>query len=77
IIASHLSGESLPPARSQILVVGSTERWVYGAISDVGGSLFIEDTTGRVLSHRGALDPSGIHREFQTWLDEFGRRFGR
>ncbi|HSV99793.1 MAG TPA: sulfatase-like hydrolase/transferase [Sedimentisphaerales bacterium] len=77
IIISHLSGETMPPARSQILVVGSTERWVYGAISNAGESLFIEDSTGKALSRRGALDPSGIHREFQASLDEFGRRFGR
>jgi len=77
IVTSHLSGETLPPARSQILMVGSTERWVYGAVSDAGGYLFIEDPTGKVLSRRGDLDPLGVHREFQASLDEFGRRFGQ
>jgi hypothetical protein len=77
IVISYLSGEAMPPPRSQIFVVGSTERWVYGAVSESGGCLFIDDATGRILSHSGTLDPLEVHEGFQSALDEFGLRFGR
>ena len=77
LILSYLAGAALPPSRSKVFVVGSTERWVYGSLSQAEGSLFIDDATGRILSQVGSLDPREVHESFQAALDEFGRRFGR
>jgi len=77
IVISCLSGDAMPAPRSRVYVVGSTERWVYGVISGGGQHLFLDDVTGRVLSHCGSLDPSEVQEGFQTTLDEFGIRFGR
>jgi hypothetical protein len=77
LIISFVTGEPMPPSRARLFVVGSTARWVYGAIAETGGHLFLDDTTGRVLSQQGSLDPSEVHESFQAALDEFGRRFGR
>jgi hypothetical protein len=77
IVISCLSGEAVPPPRPRLFVVGSTERWVYGAITQDGGCLFIDNATGRILSSQGSLDPLEVQGSFQAALDEFGRRFGR
>lgn len=77
IVESHLAKSAMPPARGQVQVVGSTERWVYGAIMANGDNLFIDDETGAILSRRGDLNPSDLHSSFQSSLDEFGTRFGK
>ncbi len=77
IVASSMKGVPLPPARSRVDVVGSTERWVYGAIHADGSSLLVDDATGAVLSSQGRLDASKVHVAFQSLVDEFGVRFGQ
>jgi len=77
IVASYLTKTALPPPRTEIYVVGSTERWVYGTIKTNGSNLFIDDTTGTVLSRQGGLDASRLRETFQSSLNEFGARFGQ
>ena len=76
IVTSYLTGTALPPPASEAYVVGSTERWVYGTIISTGEHLFIDDTTGTVLSHSGDLNPLKVSEAFQSSLNEFGARFG-
>ena len=76
IVTSYLTGTALPPPASEAYVVGSTERWVYGTITSTGEHLFIDDTTGTVLSHSGDLNPLKVSEAFQSSLNEFGARFG-
>lgn len=77
IVESYLTESAMPPPRAQVQIVGSTERWVYGAITANGDNLFIEDETGAILSRQGDLSASDLHASFQSSLDEFGIRFGR
>lgn len=77
IVASYLTKTALPPPRTETYVVGSTERWVYGAIKANGSYLFIDDETGTVPSVRGDLVASKLHEMFQSSLNEFGVRFGQ
>lgn len=77
IVASYLTGTALPPPRTETYVVGSTERWVYGAIEASGSSLFIDDAAGAVLSARGGLEPSKLRDAFQASLNAFGVLFGQ
>lgn len=77
IVASYLTKTALPPPRTETYVVGSTERWVYGAIKANGDYLFIDDKTGAVLSMRGGLDASRLRETFQASLNEFGVLFGQ
>ncbi len=76
-MVSYLTGIALPPSRSDVYVVGSTERWVYGVIAEGGEYLFIDDETGKVLSVHGNLDPLAVSRDFHSSLDAFGVRFGQ
>jgi len=77
IVASYLTKTALPPPRTETYVVGSTERWVYGAIKANGDYLFIDDETGTVLSVRGGLDASKLRETFQSSLNKFGVLFGQ
>jgi hypothetical protein len=77
IVASYLTKTALPPPRTETYVVGSTERWVYGAIKANGDYIFIDDDTGAVLSVRGGLDASKLRETFQSSLNEFGVLFGQ
>ena len=70
ILAHSLMGTSLPPPRSRLMVVGSTERWVYGEIAGPSEHLFIDDQSGTVLSRGGSLEPVEVHRRFQGLVDE-------
>lgn len=76
IIGSFMTGSPLPPAREHVLVVGSTERWVYGMIGTDGSDLFIDNKSGRILAKHGNLDPRTLHMNFQNMIDAFGERFG-
>lgn len=76
IFAHYLVDTPLPPNQERIFVVGSTERWVYGEICDMGDHLFIDDRTGQILAHSGSMNPTKVYRDFQAFLDEFGRRYG-
>ena len=77
IIASYLGNGVLQENSEKITVVGSTEQWVYGEITQTGDHLFIEDRTGHVQTNSGNLQPSQLHSTFQALLDEFGRRYGK
>ncbi|MEK7242668.1 MAG: sulfatase, partial [Thermodesulfobacteriota bacterium] len=77
IVVSYLTKTGLPPPRTETYVVGSTERWVYGAIKANGEYLFIDDEPGAVLSVRGGLDASRLRETFQSSLNEFGALFGQ
>jgi len=76
VVAHYLVDTALPPNQERVFVVGSTERWVYGEIHETGDHLFIDDRSGRVLAHSGNLKPSKLYSDFQSLLDEFGRRYG-
>lgn len=77
IVASYLTKTALPRPRTETYVIGSTERWVYGAIKATGDYLFIDDETGAVLSVRGGLNASKLRETFQSSLNEFGVLFGQ
>jgi len=77
IIAHYLLGTTLPPKHERIFVVGSTERWVYGEIYETGDHLFIDDRTGQILASSKSMDSSKLYSDFQAFLDEFGRRYGK
>ncbi len=74
IIAHFLGGGPLPPPRESVLVVGSTERWIYGMFRADGTSALIDDGSGRMLS--GTLDPAEVRRAFQGQVQAFTARFG-
>ena len=76
IISAELTGSPEPPPRSAQLVVGSTERWVYGRIDASGASLFIDDATGSVLASVGGTTARAVFDEFQAAVSAFARRFG-
>jgi hypothetical protein len=76
IVSAELTGTPAPAARAGQLVVGSTERWVYGRIDAGGASLFIDDRTGSVLASAGEVDAVAVFREFQDLVSAFARRFG-
>ena len=77
VVAHYLSDNALPSSRERIFVVGSTEQWIYGEIHKTGDHLFIDDRMGRVLGHRGNLDPPKLQGGFQALLDDFGSRYGK
>jgi hypothetical protein len=77
IIESYLRKKPLPKPLSEVLVVGSSERWVYGIITANRDYLFLDDLNGVVLSSNGALNVSTVAEKFQKGLDEFGSRYGQ
>lgn len=77
IIASYMNRTPIPAPIKDTFVIGSTERWIYGTITAEQQHLFIDDQTGKILSNSGNLAATTVHRNFQNFLDSFGRRFGR
>jgi len=77
VVAHYLGGTDLPMSPEKMMVIGSTEKWVYGKIFKNRTHLFIDDRTGHVLAGRGEVVPAGVHKDFQAYLDDFGRRFGK
>ncbi|MCC7147192.1 MAG: hypothetical protein IT443_12165 [Phycisphaeraceae bacterium] len=73
ILAHEMLDVPLPPTRSGLDVVGSTERWIYGRIEADGRHVFVDDSTGRVLA--GGLEPADLHRRFQNHVATFNARF--
>lgn len=76
ILSSYLNGAILPQPREKMFTVGSTERWTYGELRANGDHLFIDDSSGTVLSEAGLSSPSRLQKEFQSYLDQFGARYG-
>jgi len=76
IMFAAMQQRELPAARSSQLLVGSTERWVYGQVWPDGSHLFIDDGTGAVKARRGATDAASVQSSFQTMLNAFGAVFG-
>ena len=74
IIVSYMNGSPLPSPRSEIHVVGSTERWIYGKITADRQYVFIDDKTGSRLTSFGNLNPINLYHDFQTAIDLFGNR---
>lgn len=77
ILTHYLSGVALPLDREASLVVGSSERWVYGGLSKQGDHVFVDDRTGRILSQRGNRDPLQLYHRFQAVVDKFGSCYGK
>jgi len=75
IVAHYLIGTALPAARSAVMFVGSTERWIYGTLLASGEHAFIDDSGGRVLS--GSLAPVEVHAAFQAQVAAFSATFMR
>lgn len=73
IIAHHLAGAPMPPARPAVTFVGSTERWIYGRLLAGGEYAFLDDRTGRLLS--GNLPPRFVHEAFQAQVSRFAATF--
>lgn len=76
IVAAVIGRSELPTARVSQLLVGSTERWVYGQLQSDGTYLFIDDPSGAVSARRGALEAESVRDRFQSLLDTFGAEFG-
>lgn len=76
IISAELTGSPEPAPRSAQLVVGSTERWVYGRIEASGASIFVDDGTGSVMASTGDMRPATLFEEFQAAVHTFAGRFG-
>jgi hypothetical protein len=76
IIAAVMARRELPGLRASRLVVGSSERWIYGQIASDSSSLFIDDATGSVAGRHGAVQAAAVQRSFQSLLDAFGDQFG-
>jgi hypothetical protein len=75
ILVAELTGTRPPVARAHQLVVGATDRWVYGRIDDDGESVFIDNGSGSVLASTGALDARSLFDEFQSMVIAFASRF--
>lgn len=73
IIAHVVRGSPMPEPRREVRLVGSSERWIYGAMRDDGAYLFIDDNSGRALG--GALDPGAVHADFQAYVASFTSAF--
>lgn len=76
IIASSLTGKTMPKQRKEAILVGSTERWIYGLIDAHGNHLVIDDRTGRVIASNGQLSSQAVNSRFQEIINNFGKRFG-
>lgn len=68
VIAGHLAGGSMPPARPAVTFVGSTERWVYGILLAAREYGFLDEPAGRLLS--GNLAPRFVHEAFQAQVSQ-------
>jgi hypothetical protein len=77
IIGSYLDGHALPPARQEINIVGSTERWIYGWLDSQQQHILIEDARGVVLSSSGNSDATRVQADFQQAIYRFARRWGK
>jgi hypothetical protein len=73
IVAHFFLGAEMPLPRQTVVVVGSTERWVYGEIRGNGKHVFIDDGSGSVLA--GALDAVAVHDSFQAYVASFSGAF--
>ncbi len=73
VVAHELVGSPLPPARPEVRLVGSTDRWVYGVLRDDGQHLLVDDGSGHPLS--GGLDPLAVRQGFQRYLGKFTAAF--
>lgn len=77
LILHYGANTRFPEPRNQVVVVGSTEKWIYGTITNDGDFLFINDSRGTVMSQDGNITPSDVQHAFQTRLNEFARHFGQ
>ncbi|WP_303682505.1 sulfatase-like hydrolase/transferase [Pelodictyon luteolum] len=75
IIASMLSTSKMPKPREDAILVGSTERWIYGLINADGNHIMIDDHTGKVVASRGGINPLTLHDRFQKIINDFSSRF--
>lgn len=73
IVGHYLGGLPCPQESAAVLVVGASDRWVYGEIGDAGYQ-FIENDSGVVLRTGGKADPQSLHLRFQALLDAFASR---
>jgi hypothetical protein len=69
ILAHYLAGTEMPPPRTKIFTVGSTERWIYGEIRAGGEHLFIDEGRGRAVG--GGLQAAAVHQAFQAYVASF------
>jgi len=76
IMVSSLTGNTMPEPKKEAIVVGSTERWIYGLIDAHGDHLVIDDRTGKVVASNGKLSSKAVHNRFQEIINNFGMRFG-
>ena len=76
ILSAILTGTPAPPARPSQIVVGATDRWVYGRIDEQGASVFIDDGSGSVLASAGSPDARRLFDDVQAAVNAFGARFG-
>jgi len=75
LIWHYAANTPFPQARQDVVAVGSSEKWVYGAITHDGACLFINDARGTVMTQQGSLAPADVQQAFQTRVNAFARRF--
>lgn len=69
MIECWLTKQSLPEERKHVDVVGSTERWVYGRLTNSGEYLFIDNARGSIMSGSGNIAPKIVRQDFQAKLE--------
>jgi hypothetical protein len=77
LIYHHLGADQDIPLRDEMLLVGSTEKWVYGKMNKKKEYIFIDDASGTILSQEGNLDPNSLQLEFQNHVNKFNRLYGK
>lgn len=69
MIERWLTKQSLPDERNHVDVVGSTERWVYGRLTNSGDYLFIDNERGSIISGSGNIVPLVLQKDFQAKVE--------
>ncbi len=69
MIECWLKNQPLPEERKHVDVVGSTERWVYGRLTNSREYLFIDNARGSIISGSGSINPKALQLDFQAKLE--------
>lgn len=76
LLEEIVSNTSSPPAMTSHIVIGASDRWVYGSLAANGSFIFVEDGSGRVLNNRGDLSALKTQRAMQDLVNNFRSEFG-
>jgi len=77
IIYHYAASDKHPISCDEIFFVGSSEKWIYGKMNKEKEYLFIDNTSGTILSSSGKLNAIEVRNEFQDQLDMFNVMYGK